>query len=128
MPISFENGRYFLQNGIPHDIRSCSTVSGYVWCPAHQDKFLENSPCDHYTKYKYEPGMAEGFFIKLILANYREGDWHSRRNGFRNGSKMKKSVCKKCNAPIHNMSYSQQRLHERMHEKESKQNVLSEFF
>ena len=128
--IVFENGLCFSQNGIPHDIRKCVTVLGYVWCPAHQEKFSKIHPCEHYIQYGYESNSNEEFFIKLINERYQKGDWFTRRNHFKkSGDKMKKSVCNKCDIPIHNMTEQQQKIHEQMHKnKEKHQNTLSAFF
>ena len=69
-----------------HNTINCTTFEGYVWCPTHNDRFPQLKPCSHYLEYRYEKGMAEGFFIGLILSGYHDGDWRSRRNK----SKMKK--------------------------------------
>ena len=84
----------------------------------------------HYTQYSYTSGQSEQFFIDLIIQNYQKGDWFSRRNKFRkSGDTMKRSVCNKCNAPVHNMSKKQQVIHEKMHlDEKNNQNTLSEFF
>ena len=128
--ILFENGLCFSQNGVPHDIRRCKTIPGYVWCPIHRAKFSKRHSCEHYVQYGYEYDSNEEFFIKLINENYQKGDWFTRRNRTKkSGDKMKKSTCNKCNTPIHNLSESQQRLHEKRHlDQENNQNVLSEFF
>ncbi len=127
--ISFENGLCF-SFGIPHDIRKCKTVPGYVWCPAHRAKFSEKYPCGHYVQYGYESGFNEEFFIKLINEHYQKGDWFTRRNHIKkSGDKMKKSICNKCDRPLHNMIEQQQKIHEQMHKNEEKhQNTLSAFF
>jgi len=112
----FENGLCFYQNGIPHDIRKCKTISGYLWCPKHREKFSKNHPCKHYTQYGYDLNSNEEFFIKLINENYQKGEWFTRRNHIKkSGNKMKKYICNKCDVPIHNLSESQQKLHEQNH-------------
>ncbi len=128
--LTFENNKCFDVNGIPHNIRKCKTIPGYVWCPTHFEKFSKRHPCEHYVQYGYEPDSNEEFFIKLINEHYQKGDWFTRRNRMKkSGEKMKKSICTKCNTPIHNMTEPQQKIHEQMHKnKEKHQNTLPSFF
>jgi len=128
--IKFDNGICFDINGRPHKINECKTIPNHVWCPEHREIFSQNNPCVHYTQYSYAPGQSEQFFIDLILKNYQKGDWFTRkRYTKKSGDKMKKSVCTKCDIPIHNMTQKQQEIHEKMHvNEEKKQNTITGFF
>ena len=95
--IVFENGRPLdASTGIPHSIKSCKTKPGYVYCPKHMEVFSQKNPCSHYTKYGYQPGQSENFFIERIQEDYCPGDWFKRKQNRKNSfDKMKEG--QKCN-------------------------------
>lgn len=114
--ITFDNGRALnYQTGTYHDIRTCTTKPGFVYCPECRDAFPENYVCEHYKKYGYSPGQKESFFIDLIQKNYTPGD-HFRRKQKRKSSqfdKLKsKQICNICKKDITKLSRMDQDKHE----------------
>lgn len=118
--ITWNNGQFTDEQGVPHMITKCSTRPGKVWCPACKGAFPQKEPCEHYRHLKYQPGEAEVFFIRKILASSR---------GRSPPTKKKPAPCPSCGADLTRFDDKQRARHLKMHEHaRNNQKALGDYF
>lgn len=129
IPVYFDDGRCINLNlGTPHDITKCNTKHDHVWCPKCRDAVPQRNPCYHYRYLGYEEGQSEEFFIKLILEDYKKGDFNNRWRKRKSSQfdKMKPGQkCSRCNKDLTRMNRVQQDQHEQECKKQSKLEEMS---
>lgn len=117
--VSWKDGRFSDDNGMPHHITRCSTRPKHVWCPRCMEAFPMSSVCEHYKELKYVPGETEDFFIGRILSTKRAAA----------ASTSRPDPCKTCGADLSRLDAARRKTHEKIHEhSKNNQSAMADYF